>query len=290
MCLLLLSLVGTFTFAGITAYVVSKLSSGSAGVAQSGQREPAPLNPAAYARGQKVYSTSCVACHGANGTGVPRLGKDLVRSRMVLRQSDDALISFIESGRAATDAQNTTGIPMPPKGGNTSLTSADMADIVVYLRGLQHPLRVPAAELPTAVVQAPAPEPLPAASPQPEAASNAAALPSAAPPAVANASVSTDPEAIARGKKVYVSCVACHGKEGAGVKGMGKSLVQSAFVKSKTDDQLLDFIKKGRGPTDPENTTKMGMPPKGGNPALNDKQLRDLVAYLRSLESAAQKN
>ena len=38
-------------------------------------------------------------------------------------------------------------------------------------------------------------------------------------------------------------------------------------------------------PTDPDTRLKLTMPPKGGNPALNDKQLADVVSYLRSLQA-----
>lgn len=81
--------------------------------------------------------------------------------------------------------------------------------------------------------------------------------------------------------------MACHGKDARGVKNLGKDLVTSPFVSGQTDDSLLDFIKKGRMPTDPGNTTKVAMPPKGGNPALKDDQIRDIIAYLRSLRQSA---
>jgi disulfide bond formation protein DsbB len=36
--------------------------------------------------------------------------------------------------------------------------------------------------------------------------------------------------------------------------------------------------------SDPLNTTGIAMPPKGGNPALTDGQIVDIVAYLRSIQ------
>jgi disulfide bond formation protein DsbB len=47
---------------------------------------------------------------------------------------------------------------------------------------------------------------------------------------------------------------------------------------------MVAFLKRGRDISDPLNTTKVPMPPKGGNPALNDKQLADLVVFLRGLQ------
>jgi mono/diheme cytochrome c family protein len=42
----------------------------------------------------------------------------------------------------------------------------------------------------------------------------------------------------------------------------------------------------GRQPTDPLNTTGQLMPAKGGNPALTDEDLYNVVAYIRSLNGA----
>jgi disulfide bond formation protein DsbB len=64
---------------------------------------------------------------------------------------------------------------------------------------------------------------------------------------------------------------------------LGKDLTVSTFVASQTDDQLLAFVKKGRPATDPANTTKVDMPPKGGNPALTDQDLANVIAFVRSI-------
>jgi mono/diheme cytochrome c family protein len=86
------------------------------------------------------------------------------------------------------------------------------------------------------------------------------------------------------GKELFTSCAACHGPAGEGVPGLGKDMTQSEFIASKTDDELVEFIKLGRDPSDPLNTTGVAMPPKGGNPALTDEDLQDIVAYMRSLQ------
>jgi disulfide bond formation protein DsbB len=80
------------------------------------------------------------------------------------------------------------------------------------------------------------------------------------------------------------TCSACHGADGKGVKGLGKDLVTSTFVKGQSDADLLAFIRKGRDPSDPANTTKVAMPPKGGNPSITDQQLADIVAHIRKLQ------
>ncbi len=80
------------------------------------------------------------------------------------------------------------------------------------------------------------------------------------------------------------TCSACHGPDAKGLPGLGKDLTTSTFAKGKTDPDLIAFIKTGRPASDPLNTTKVDMPPKGGNPALSDADLADIVSYIRTLE------
>lgn len=113
-------------------------------------------------------------------------------------------------------------------------------------------------------------EPAPAAANQPVA--QAAELP-AAPAGDA-----------AKGKQLFTaSCSACHGPNGEGVQGLGKDMQHSEFIAGLSDEELLAFIKRGRPIGDPLNTTGVDMPPKGGNPALSDEQLLDIIAFIRSI-------
>lgn len=103
---------------------------------------------------------------------------------------------------------------------------------------------------------------------------------SAASPVVSGP-IAGDPTA---GKTQYAgTCVACHGPDARGIKGLGKDLVDSKFVDGLTAQQLAEFVKKGRPTSDPANTTKVDMPPKGGNPALSDQAMADIAAFLKSL-------
>ena len=105
--------------------------------------------------------------------------------------------------------------------------------------------------------------------------------PAATPTTAPTATPAGDPVA---GKDAYLkTCIACHGPEGKGVPNLGKDLTTSEFVSSKTDAELVAFLKTGRPSTDPLNTTKVDMPPKGGNPALTDQDLLNIVAFLRSI-------
>jgi disulfide bond formation protein DsbB len=106
---------------------------------------PATAAPVAAApqgdpvKGQATFQTACVACHGPDATGVPNLGKSLhaSESEFVRSQSDDALVEFIKVGRQPDDPANTTGIAMPPKGGNPAITDDDLYHIVAWIRTLE---------------------------------------------------------------------------------------------------------------------------------------------------------
>lgn len=88
----------------------------------------------------------------------------------------------------------------------------------------------------------------------------------------------------AKGREMFATtCAACHGPEGKGVQGLGKDMTTSTFIAEKSDADLLAFVKVGRAPTDPLNTTGVLMPPKGGNPALTDEQLMDIIAFIREI-------
>ena len=216
------------------------------------------------AHGRDLFGATCAACHGMDGKGVAGLGKDLTQSWFVASLDDGALRTFIADGRGINDPYNTTRIPMPGRGGRMDLTDADLGDIALYVRGLQDPRRLP--ELPAAAVTAVTE------------ADKAKALASAG----GDAELA---EFIAHGTKVFaVTCSACHGKDGKGLRGLGKDLTDSEFARKLDDDGLLAFIKRGRDPSDPANTTKVGMPPKGGNPALSDDDLLDVIAFVRTLQ------
>ena len=88
------------------------------------------------------------------------------------------------------------------------------------------------------------------------------------------------------GKTAYdTTCIACHGADLKGMTGLGKDLTTSEFVKSQTDQQMVAFILVGRPASDPANTQGVDMPPKGGNPALTEEDILNIVAYIRSTQA-----
>jgi heme/copper-type cytochrome/quinol oxidase subunit 3 len=91
-----------------------------------------------------------------------------------------------------------------------------------------------------------------------------------------------------QGKRIFLgTCAACHAPDGSGVKGQGQNLRDSLFLKDKTDEQALAFVKVGRQPFDPESKLHLTMPARGGNPSLSDANLLDAIAYVRELEKQA---
>jgi len=108
------------------------------GACQKSEDAAAPKTSGAdVANGKQIFLTLCATCHGPEGTGVKGLGKNLVTSEYVHKATDEQLVEMIEKGRDAKDPLNTTGIAMPPKGGNAALTTKDIQDVVAYVRTLK---------------------------------------------------------------------------------------------------------------------------------------------------------
>lgn len=208
--------------------------------------------------GEQVYKNACMVCHGPTGEGIPSLGKPLHNSAFVQEHSDAELFKLIVDGRAPTDPLNTTGSLMPPRGA-VGLKDQQVHEVVAFLRSIQDPSQ------PTASLDAWQPK-------EGQSGGGRVAI-----------ELKDNP-----GYKLYiVSCAACHGEGAEGIDQLGLPLSTSGFVLGKTDKELVTFIKMGRSPWDPANTTGIDMPPKGGNPAITDDQLQQIVDYLRAVQKTA---
>lgn len=115
-----------------------------------------------------------------------------------------------------------------------------------------------------------------------------AALPSADPasdwPASSDAAAPRAPDAMHGSQLFAGTCSGCHGPQGQGLPHLGKDLQTSRFVGGLNDEALANFVEHGRPVDDPLNTTHVPMPPRGGNPALSDQDIRDIVAFVRQLQ------
>ena len=77
---------------------------------------------AGAADGKKVYDTVCTACHAAGVANAPKLG-DKAAWAPRLKEGVDSLVQTVIKGKGA----------MPPKGGNPSLSDADIRAAVDFM-------------------------------------------------------------------------------------------------------------------------------------------------------------
>ncbi len=123
----------------LTVMALTAVACGGGSGTGSGTDETTTTTPAAAgdaARGTEIYNGTCIACHGAGGVGIPGLGKPLTTSDFAVGLTDAELLAFLKVGRPSDDPLNTTGILMPPRGGNPSLTDADLLDVIAYVRSI----------------------------------------------------------------------------------------------------------------------------------------------------------
>jgi cytochrome c5 len=81
---------------------------------------------AADDKGKQVYDQSCAACHAAGVAGAPKLGDKAAWTARVA-QGNDTLYTHALKGY-----QGKSGF-MPPKGGNASLSDADVKAAVDFM-------------------------------------------------------------------------------------------------------------------------------------------------------------
>ncbi|MBI5666976.1 MAG: c-type cytochrome [Chloroflexi bacterium] len=250
------------------------------------------LDPQAVAAGDTVYHTVCMACHGFNGEGIQGLGKALVGSDFVNSLSDEALAAFIIQGRDVSDPLNTTGVMMPPRGGNPALSDQDVMHTVAYIRSLNvaagyGPVSAGAAPADGAAAQ-------PTAAPDGEATAEATAAPQVA--AVPTTGVPEVVGGIApevgqgelnltamTGQQAYLwACSLCHGVDGNPVPPLAtKPLADSELVQAHDDASLLELLTRPQPPANPEEG--FPHPYRGGYPPLTDDQLREVIAFVYTL-------
>jgi len=87
---------------------------------------------AAIARGKKVYDLTCVACHQADGQGVPDATPTLVKTKWVL--GDKAvLVKIILKGMQGVEIDGDTYRTLMPAQENV-LSDQQIADVLTYVR------------------------------------------------------------------------------------------------------------------------------------------------------------
>lgn len=178
-------------------------------------------DPALVNEGLGVYQSICTTCHGMDAQGIPGLGKNLVTSEFIASLTDDELVQFLIVGRDSSDPLNTTGIPMPPRGGNPSITDEQLMAVVAYLRSQADPGVTPDEVSSGSVASAPTlpPTAVPENVPTIE-----AVLPTAIP---------VTPEVFTAASAYTRSCSGCHGVDGSGNDPFGPSFLESPLFEMK---------------------------------------------------------
>lgn len=87
-------------------------------------------DPGDAAAGEKVYNQTCIACHGADGSGgIPGVPDLNGKNSPLAKESHKVLLEHVLNGFRAPGAF----MSMPAKGGNESLTIKDLQDVLKYM-------------------------------------------------------------------------------------------------------------------------------------------------------------
>ena len=209
----------------------------------------APAEPRAAT---DVYRSVCAACHDAGVAGAPRLTDLDEWAKRLDEKGLDTLVSHSINGFQG----------MPARGGNPSLTDAEVAATVAYMlqeAGLE--IDAAPADEATAVADA---------TPAETADATPAETTDAAPVETASAGIQGDRVA---GEQKYVTCITCHGPEGEGMGIFPK-------IAGQTADYIAGRLQQYRagemvGPNSP-----LMMPHAS---ALSDEDINNLAVFIAAI-------
>lgn len=238
------------------------------------------------AHGETIFQTTCSACHGFSAQGVPGLGPSMIDNPFINGQSNEDLQQFVIHGRPADHPDNETGIPMPARGGNVSLTDADILDIVFYIRSLNPDVPVVGVGeggTDSEVVAQPQETPTPRGT--------VVALeftplvlegvvPVNQDPAVDPSN--PDPFFTVAQQRYELNCAGCHGSDGEGVPDRAEPLSESELLTSGNGVGLLKLF------LDPNAEQGFVHPFRGGMPEMTDEELLQVVGYLYTLPGSSE--
>jgi cytochrome c5 len=223
--------------------------------------------------GQQVFAQVCKTCHETGLAGAPKAG-DKAAWAPRIAEGENTLVQHAIAGY-----QGKTGV-MPPKGGNPDLTDDEVHRAVVYLADQagatwKEPAPTQTASAAPPAAAAPAVAPAPAAPAPAATAATTTAAPTAgaasAPTAGAPATTATA-SAGGEGKAVYdQTCHVCHATGLAGSPKFGDKAAWAPRIATGMD-KLYNAALHGLN----------AMPPKGGNTALTDAQVKAAVDYMAS--------
>ena len=225
--------------------------------------ELAIAGPKVLLTGDKVYETVCQTCHAAGLAGAPKVGDKAAWAKVIAQ------------GQATSVAHTIAGMQqggkvMPPRGGNSDLTDEEVAGAVVFMVNQSGATwKAPELKMPVAAPPAQASTPMAgtaiAAVIPPMPAIPAMPAPSAAAPQAGAAA--------GHGKTVYdATCVVCHAGGIAGSPKIGDKVAWAPRLKTGIEALYTSALKG-----------KNAMPPKGGQLALPDADVKSAVDYMVAL-------
>ena len=222
--------------------------------------ELAIAGPKVLLSGDKLYDLQCKTCHEGGLANAPKFGDTAAWSKVIAQGQATAIQHAIAGIRG-----------MPARGGNPELTDEEVAGGVVFMANKAGAKwKAPELKMPSA---APAMAAASSAGPAAGAAAPAAALPAMpapTPAAAAPATAMASAAAGGNGKQIYdTTCMVCHAAGVAGAPKMGDKVAWSVRIKQGMDTLYAGAIKG-----------KNAMPPKGGNVALSDADVKSAVDYM----------
>lgn len=92
----------------------------------------APASAASISRGQEVYTTLCLACHQADGTGVPHLNPPLTPNPWVAGPKDRLIHLLLNGSQGKVEIDGDSWSNAMPA--LSYLTDQQIADVLTYVR------------------------------------------------------------------------------------------------------------------------------------------------------------
>lgn len=94
--------------------------------------KPSTALVASIAKGKVIYHTFCLACHQADGSGVPNLNPPLINTPNILGSKTYLIQTILNGSRGQVEIDGETyNNAMPPQ---THLTDQQIADVLNYIR------------------------------------------------------------------------------------------------------------------------------------------------------------
>lgn len=113
-------------------FFILPFSSITYGQRKSSIPKQAAASSAAIAKGKIVYTNFCLACHQADGWGVPNLNPPLSKTPGVNGEKTHLINIILKGSRGQVEIDGETfNNAMPPQ---THLTDAQIADVLTYIR------------------------------------------------------------------------------------------------------------------------------------------------------------